>query len=583
MGERVGGSGAAQGARLTAGDEHLGGLRHRGPIAGIAAHGVWLATAGYDNRVILWDSRSRRAVARGCHDHLVNQCAFSPDGRWLVSASSDGSARLWALPAMRLHAVLRGHADDVDMAVFSPDGSRIATCALDRCLRVFDLDGGCLQQMRGHSGNVLSLAWSPDGRELVSSSVDGTIRRWDASAGIEIDRTELAVRSDSVEIGPDGTVYAGDDFGRIAVIRGNAVDFIAAHRAGIKKIALDAARGILVSLSYDRTLAVWALDGAAPPRERHRATLPDCVWARAATVLPDGRIATGTFGSSYAVFDPQDGSWDLQGVVVGPAINAVLEVERRIHAVGDAGTVWVDGRPQAEMGSLCNFLVAAAGHVYTGGQLGRLFDAATGAVVHEHHAPLNCGVAFQRDGAPHLAVGTYTGEILILAVDGRGGVTPVQTLAVYDNAVKGLSCSDGLLFSVCASTDIAWHRQDDGAPVRRVDGAHERIANACCEVGPGRFASVGRDRSLRLWDGERTEAYASPHPNSVKCIAIDEARSTLLTGCYGGTVARFDLKSRRWSALQRPTDAGISAITWDRAGQRFLAASYDGGIYPVAA
>ncbi len=559
------------------------GLRHSGPIAGIAAHGHWLATAGYDNRVILWDARSRQALARGTHDHLVNQCAFSSDGRWLVSASSDYSARIWALPAMQLQAVLRGHADDVDMAVFSPDDSRIATCALDRCVRIFDLDGRCLLAMRGHTGNVLSLAWSQDGRHVVTSSVDGTIRRWDAVSGHEVQCTDLSVRTDSVEIAADGTVYAGDDYGRIAIIQEGAAGFVQAHRAGIKKIALDTARGTLVSLSYDRSIAVWRLAPDGGLIEIRRSTLPDCVWARAAAVLPDGRMATGTFGSSYALFNPQDASWDLDGVVVGPAINAVLEVGRQLYAVGDAGRVWIDGAPSAEMGSLCNFLVESAGRVYTGGQLGRLFDAATGAVVHEHHAPLNCAVAFERDAAPHIAVGTYTGEILILAVGPAGAARLVQTLAGYDNAVKGLSCSGGLLFSVCASTDIAWHRLDDGVLVRRTAHAHERIANACCVIGEGRFASVGRDRSLRLWDGERTEAYDSPHPNSVKCIAVNDDHSAVLTGCYGGTLARFDLLQRRWTAVQRPTAAGISAITWDHQGQRFLAASFDGGIYPVAA
>jgi WD40 repeat protein len=559
------------------------GLRHGGPIAGIAAHGHWLATAGYDNRVILWDGRSRNALARGCHDHLVNQCAFSNDGRWLVSASSDGSARVWALPSMQLQTVLRGHADDVDMAVYSPDDSRIATCALDRCVRVFDLEGRCLLSMRGHTGNVLSLAWSQDGRHLVTSSVDGTIRQWDAVRGIEVQCTDLSVRTDSVEMSPAGTVYAGDDLGRIAIIEDGAARFVPAHRVGIKKIALDDRRATLVSLSYDRTIAVWRVEPDGDLTELRRSTLPDCVWARAAAVLPDGRIAAGTFGSSYALFDPQDGQWDLDGVEVGPALNAVLETGRQVYAVGDAGTVWIDGAPSSEMGSLCNFLVESEGRVYTGGQLGRLFDAASGEVVYEHAAPLNCAVAFERGGLAHLAVGTYAGEILILASAPTGVLKSVQTLAVYENAVKGLCCSAGLLFSVCASTDIAWHRLDDGELVRRVDRAHERIANACCVIGEGSFASVGRDRSLRLWEGERSEAYASPHPNSVKCIAVDDDRTAVLTGCYGGTLARFDLLQRRWTVVQRPTAAGISSITWDRQRHRFLAASYDGGIYPFAA
>src|SRR5450830_573997 len=62
--------------------------------------------------------------------------------------------------------------------------------------------------------------------------------------------TDLHVRTDSVEIGPDGTVYAGDDNGRIAIIVDGELCFVQAHRAGVKKIAIDARQGLLVSLSY---------------------------------------------------------------------------------------------------------------------------------------------------------------------------------------------------------------------------------------------------------------------------------------------------------------------------------------------
>jgi hypothetical protein len=437
--------------------------------------------------------------------------------------------------------------------------------------------------MRGHTGNVLSIAWTQDGRQLVTSSVDGTLRRWDASQGLEVQCTDLGVRTDTVEIHASGTVYAGDDDGRIAIIQDGTLRCISAHCVGIKKIALDSARATLVSLSYDRTIAVWRIDSAGDLTEVERSVLPDCVWARAAAALPDGRIAAGTFGSSYAIFDPRNGQWDLEGVVVGPALNAVLSSGGKTYSVGDAGTVWIDGEPAVQLGSLCNFLVEMGGCLYAGGQLGQLFDTETGAVVYAHHSPLNCSVAFERAGRAHLAIGTYTGEILVLTKTRGGTLERVQTLAVYDNAVKGLTCAAGMLFSVCASTDIAWHRLEDGSLVRRVDHAHERIANACCPIGEAGFASVGRDRSLRLWNGDQSQAFASPHPNSVKCIAVNEDFTAVLTGCYGGTLARFDLVQRRWTAVRRPTASGISSITWDRQGHRFLAASYDGRIYPFAA
>lgn len=557
-------------------------IAHRGPIAGIAAHGELIATAGYDNQLILWDRRQRVALARASHDHLVNHCHFSADGRWLVSAASDHSARVWSVPSLRLHAVLHGHDDDVDMAVFSPDERHIATCALDRCVRIFARDGRCLHTLRGHDGNVLSLAWTADSRYLLSSSVDGTIRQWDAERGVALRVTDLRMRSDSVVVGPDGVVYAGDDRGRIAIIADGRVSFIEAHRAGVKTLALDARQGVLASLSYDRTLAVWRIDGERGLRALARTPLPATIWARAATILDDGRIATGTFGATYALFDPATLRWDVRGVAAGAAINAILAVEERVYTVGDAGQVRIDGRATASMGSLCNFLVAAGGRVLCGGQLGRLFDADSGELLYEHHSPLNCGVAFTRGGQAHLALGSYTGEILIFLF--HGGRPRLQTsLRIYENAVKGLSVDAGLLFSVCASTDIGWHRIADWSLAGLIRRAHERIANACCALGGAGFASVGRDRVLRLWqDGAVDGAYDSPHRHSVKCVAVDAARTLLASGAYDGTVALFDLARRVWLPLARPTAAGIASIVWDDARRCFLAASYDGAVYAVA-
>jgi WD40 repeat protein len=556
-------------------------MQHQGPIAGIAAHGDYIATAGYDNKLILWDAHQHKALARGTHDHLVNHCAFSADGRWLLSASSDYTARLWALPSLKLHAVLTGHADDVDMAVFSPDDRLIATCALDRLVRIFDLNGKCLHTLQGHTGNVLSVAWTADSRYVVSSSVDGTIRQWYAEQGIEVQCTDLKVRTDSVEIGLDGTIYAGDDLGRIAIISNHALQYVQAHGAGIKKIALDVARGRLVSLSYDRSMIVWQLDNENQLRAIASTTLPETIWARAACILEDGRIAAGTFGSTYALFDPASLSWDVQGVEAGSAINAVLNVNNQIYSVGDAGIVSIDGKPAAEMGSLCNLLVAANERVLTGGQMGCLFDAHTGAVLYRHHSPLNCGVAFKRNLVPHIAIGCYTGEILIFSFAKNGTLEKIAELKMYENAVKGLSCSEGVLFSVCASTDIAWHKVEDFSLIKQVSKAHERITNACCSIGNKNFASVGRDRTLRLWGNEKATAYPSPHLNSVKCISANDDYTAVLTGSYGGTLAMFDLKNRQWKSFERPTTSGISSITWDGIHQRFLAASYDGQIYAM--
>lgn len=553
-------------------------MKHEGPIAGIAARGPYVATAGYDNRVILWQAAGKRAVARGLHDHLVNHCAFNSDGTLLASAGSDYTARIWEVPSLRLKAALVGHEDDVDMAVFSPDDRLVATCALDRSIGIFDLSGRCLNMLRGHTGNILSVAWSRDGRRLVSSSVDGTVRTWCAASGAEIACTDLGIRVDTLEIDGDGRILAGDDHGRIAIIRDGEISYTPAHRAGVKKLVFDEAAGILVSFSYDRTVAVWRLGADGDLRELARTDLPVQVWARAAALAGPCRVAVGTFGSGFGIFDWSTGTWEMEGTEPGSGLNAVAVMDGDRYQIGDAGVLFRNDRPATALGSLCNFLLPADGLLLSGGQLGHLFDALSGRSLYQHHSPLNCAATFRRAGRPHVVVGTYTGEALIFARS-ADGLELLTSLRLYENAIKGVVATEERIFTVCASTAIAWHDTVNFQPIRVVPRAHERIANGCCLAGADGFASIGRDRKLRLWMADGDEVYQTPHPNSVKCICASTDRNTLMTGAYTGTLASFDVPTRSWRSFERPTAAGISALAYDDGRGRFLASSYDGRVY----
>jgi toxoflavin biosynthesis protein ToxC len=553
-------------------------MHHTGPIAGVAAHDAWVA---YDNRLILWDRHSREAIARTNHDHLVNACDFSQDGQWLVSASSDYSARVWSLPDLRLHAVLDGHEDDVDMACFSPDSARIATCALDRIVRVFDKNGQCHHAMGGHTGNVLSLAWI-DNVRFVTTSVDGTLREWNAETGAALRIIPLGMRCDCIVVTAGGTLYSGDDAGRIAVItEGQEPAFVTAHAAGVKKLVLSRDGRALVSLGYDRAIIAWDIAESGQPVERGRSVLPPPIWARAAAICPDGRVAVGTFGGTYALFYPDTGAWELQGVTAGLAINAVTESAGALWTIGDNGELRRDGALAGGPGTLCNFLVDTGARLITGGHLGELYDAVSGQILYRHKSPINCAVSFSRNGHTHLAVGTYTGEILVFAINGNL-MQLIKTLHPFANAVKGIACNSDSLFAVCANTNIAWLSLHDWREIRRVDKAHARIANACCMLADDGFASVGRDRMLRLWLYDADIALQTPHPNSVKCVAASPCGRWIASGSYGGTVVLFDRVVNAFLPMRRISKAGISTICWSATSRGFVAASYDGVLHVCA-
>ena len=115
------------------------------------------------------------------HTDQVWSVSHSPDGKRLVTASWDATARIWDVANGAELAVLKGHQDKVWSAVFSPDGSRILTASSDKTARLWDAQTG--KEVRVLTGNqdvVFSAAFSPDGSRVVTASWDQTARIWDA-------------------------------------------------------------------------------------------------------------------------------------------------------------------------------------------------------------------------------------------------------------------------------------------------------------------------------------------------------------------------------------------------------------------
>ena len=175
-------------------------------FADFSPDGKTIVTASWDGSARLWDTIANTVLVLRGHQHFVFTARFSPDGRTVVTASEDQTARLWDVTTGKEIATLRGHERKVSWATFSPDGRTVVTTSFDETARLWDsATGRETAILRGHESGVFFADFSPDGRTIVTASNDETVRLWDPATGKEIATLGgQQVRLTGARFSPDG-------------------------------------------------------------------------------------------------------------------------------------------------------------------------------------------------------------------------------------------------------------------------------------------------------------------------------------------------------------------------------------------
>jgi len=508
--------------------------------------GGLLALAGPAVNVSIWDLQTREERQLLGHSGKVWDVAFTPDGTRLVSASRDGSARIWDVVSGRELAVVEGPGNGLYCVGVSHDGRRFAVGGADKTVQLWELTeevGG--DPMRGHTRAASSVAFSPDGRTVASGGADGTVRTWDVATGAQLTVVETESKDlPALAYAPDGArLWAGGNDGKIRLWLTDAPGrrrTIEGNRGGVADMVF----------SRDGTFAVTAGGSAQPYRwdPRTRANRQPYAGhsdiATTAAIAPDGRsVATAGYANTIHLWDPTDGT---RIRILEGHTGTVRDLDfdprgGRLASVSDDGTIrlWrTDDGTFRSYGPFDARLYGVAFHpsgetlaVAQSDGTARVVDLNSGArtALVGHRAEVNA-VAYSPDGT---RIATASDDGTVRLWDPETGLPAWRSSLLLGPPVRVATHRGwtGPGVAEAAPEPRAWH---EAALQRGLAGALSPGGNTLClRTGDG----------LEAWDVTRDERLFSETDGGVQgVLARDDGCVAVVRGGEDGTTGTGDLR-----------------------------------------
>ena len=533
-----------------------------------------------------------QALALVGHSGLVHSAAFSADARRVVTASSDGSARVWDAVSGRELAIMRGHQKDVIAASFSSDGKRVVTASYDKTARIWDaVTGEPLRVLAGHAARVIDARFSPDGRRIVTAGADGTAFVWDAESGHLLMR--LVGHTDLIRtavFSPDGHRILTASFDRSARIwdaaTGRETTRFSGHANQVWSAAFSTDGKRVVTASFDETARVWE---AATGRQLlvlagHKNVVS---WAE---FSPDGtQVVTGSEDKTVRIWSSATGR-ELS--VLKPHADLINTTSfspdgrRIVAACADAtARIW-NVVPHSQLQALSGHsnLVASAEFSSDGRRVltaswdgtARVWDVGTGSPIrsfdpHTGHLEF---ATFSADGRRVAAAADHEGRVWD-SQDGReistfrGGTDRMESVRFSPDGKRLVMADwDGTARIADAAT---------GTPLQTLRGHSDKLDYAAYSPDGRRIVTASYDRTARVWDTATGALITvlSGHTARVSTAVFSPDGRHILTASGDNTARLWNASTGEQITVLTGHEDIVEMASFSPDGKRLVTASYD--------
>jgi WD40 repeat protein/uncharacterized caspase-like protein len=520
--------------------------------AAYSPDGKYIVTASWDNTAKIWESSDGKLLSelKG-HTASLTSALFSPNAKYIVTTSKDSTARIWETSNGNFLHELKGHSDWISAACFSLDGKYIATASWDNTIKLWNVaNGKLIHTFHGHTGPVNSVCFSKDGKYLLSASKDSTAKIWQVSNG----RLLKTLRGHTNWV--NSAVFSNDEKFILTAsadstariwqnLSGHFLMKLAGHKSAVNTAVCSTDGKYILTASKDHTAKIWQTsnDHLLYTLQAHNDAVNTAVFS-----YDNKFIVTASKDNRAIVWQVSDGS---------------IKKEFQEHSGSVNSAVFSpDGK----------YVLTASDD-----NTARIWNTSEGIISNElkGHTSVVTAATFSSDGKYMVTASWDNTAKIWNALDGK----LLANLKGHTDWINEANFSPDGKYVVTSSSDntAAIWSVPDGQLIRKLKGHTDWVSFAAFSPNEKYIVTTSWDNTARIWDASNGTLISEMkgHAAIIKSARFSPDNKLIVTSSWDNTAKTWNVENGKLIRDLNGHTGKIRTAIFSNDGKYILTASWD--------